>query len=755
MAQISSNTLAYDQIYLKIKDFYLKEINNKFISNQERAEEYRKLLNEIHDSLGGPLVKFDPFIKGEPPYSEKFNNFTSSFARDLGLVSKQLDYLNAKTINTFNLFSLEVETEKKYVERIASKAKILQMYSKAPAEDLIYIGDSFDNADQIDITKIPIGLNPNIENGIFTLPIARVRPWNVRSVTIDTSVSNGFLGNDHQVVKAVSTDPNSDYKYVYSNNKSISSITGIGDGNPLTYFEYEGLNVDKNSNNLVNYALRSENEFCYISHKDVSPENIDGALLNWSIFDMEDPLTLKVSMENSNPSLANSITITPYFGSTNLVKVTSILATKSNGELMEILSSPIYIGSSFSSLNLEISNNYFYNKATIKFSETKVSKFQITFEQNSYQNIQIKHSYWKPNYSNESNQDSPFYGLSRFNPDALNRDIYESVQYDKYALLPEITQPNKFKDIGQASQSIEVRLKKKPIAYSGYGIVLKLIPAQLDSATPSFEGGELNVVPSPFSSPQTVYYYNWISGDTPEEDSFTYVDQLVDLFLPDDSLVEQAGSPRVFNSESEAQNDYERLQTYLNSINNILYIPQIYQYYIVDEFSIEQLTYTTTERNVTYRVPIALVDEVYNAKRKAIGIRDISVAYEVYANKAEIISTPYKFDTPIETFMLSVDSSIDNLFADKIQANYYISANNSNWIQVSPVQLYSNGIAEVLVFNKNIPTNYQIPGVAYINYPQIDKEIKDIRVRIELFKDRSVNVTPSIYSYQLMARIQK
>lgn len=755
MAQVSANTLTYDQIYLKIREFYVKEINNQFFTNQQRLEEYKNLLTDIYNSIGGPLVKFDPIIKGEPPMSDKFNRFSDQFSQDLALVSKQLDYLNAKTINTFNLFSSEVETEKKYIERISSKAKILQMYSKAPAEDLIYIGDSFDNSDQIDITKIPIGLNPNIDNGTFTLPIARSRPWIPRSVTIDTNSSNGFLGNNHQAIKNISLDQNSEYKYVYTNNRNLSFLTTIIDNNPLTYFEYEGLNVVKSSNPDVDQNLLSEKEFSYIAGRNVSPNVTEGSLINWSNFNLDNTLNLKISMENSSANMCNCINIAPYFGSMSLVKISSIKATKSNGEVVEIINSPIYIGSSFSSLNLDISKDYFYNKATIRFPEMKVNKFEIFFEQDSYQNIEVQHAYWKPSYSNNSQQDSPFFGLSRFNPDGLSPDLYESIQYDKSLIIPKISLPNEFKDAPSAAKVVDVRLTKKPVEYNGYGIELKLIPAVIDSATPSLPSGESNIIPKSDYEIETVYYYSWITGDSPEEDYFSYVENLSDLFVPDDVKLELIGNPSVFDIPQALEADLERLQAYLSSIDNVLFVEETYDYFIVDEILISPLTYTAPAKNLSYRVPISLNYEIYDAKRKAIGIRDISVTYETYANRAEIVSTPYIFDTPIETLMLSVDSTISNLFNNKIQSNYYISVNESQWIEISPVQLFSNGIAEVLVFNKNIPTNYQIPGVAYINYPEIEKQIKNVRVKIEISKDRLTNVTPSIYSYQLMVRMQR
>ena len=146
---------------------------------------------------------------------------------------------------------------------------------------------------------------------------------------------------------------------------------------------------------------------------------------------------------------------------------------------------------------------------------------------------------------------------------------------------------------------------------------------------------------------------------------------------------------------------------------------------------------------------------MYRAKRLAIGIRDISVSYETYADQAEIVSTPYLFDAPVEAIMLSVETNIDNTFSNKININYYISADGSNWMKISPVQLDTQGIAEVIVFNKNIPDSYQIPGVAYLNSPKVPNIVNKIYVKIEMIKNKNTNITPLIYSYELIAKVKK
>lgn len=815
MAQVSSNLMAYDQIFLKIRDFMILEKTNSFKTNEERIEKYNQLLSEIYQGISGPMTKFDPYIKGEPPISSKINKFSKDLANDMNVIAEHVDYLVAKTINTFNLFSTEIENEKRYAERIASKAKILQMYTKSPSNDVVYLGDSFDNADQVDFNRVKINFNPHIYNGSFSLPIVKSRLWSPNRVSITSS--DGFMGNNHQVIRSTSSDGTSSYRYIFESNPTISSVAGIIDSNPLTYFEYEALNVDRDSG-PVNKNTVSDNEFSYVTGTRSDVTQGAGSLTNWSNYDLTKPLVLTVVMESNVATNANSIDIVPYFGSSNFVKVNQIRIFKEDGTSEDILDKAIFIGSSFAPLTIESAQNYFYNKATVKFSERKILKVEVIFEQDSIQDIDIKHLYWKPNYPQDEETESPFYGLSRFNPDVLSRDIYEEVTYNKDIIIPPLHQPNKFKANTNNPGSIKVTLKKKPVVYNAY-----IITFDVDG--------------------EKVYFQNWT---TDLNDPDRYIQWKVS---PDFEAPPNADDPRpvkYFQSESDANQDYQSVISFINGIKQPIsttgtvssvagagpwtatitgmtdvqllevgaYItatdgtgklfggtpqsvrvseitsstsikytvtggtppvpgtvtgisrtnfvsissssfPTASELLNIINPAVEYITHTGVGRTLEPVVPITAETEMYRAKRLAIGIMDISVSYETYADQAEIVSTPYLFDAPVEAIMLSVETNIDNTFSNKININYYISADGSNWMKISPVQLDTQGIAEVIVFNKNIPDSYQIPGVAYLNSPKVPNIVNKIYVKIEMIKNKNTNITPLIYSYELIAKVKK
>ena len=456
MTQLSANLLSYQQLLIKVSRLISIVNSTGIFSKEEIASEYSNILTEVQEQIGAPLTQYDPFIKGEPPISSKINLFFDGCSTDLNTIASQVDFLNAKSISIFNLFSTEIENEKRFSERIASKSKILQMYSRSPADDIFYVGDSFDNDDLIDYSKIQAGLNPLIKNGVMTLPVSATQKWNANAVKVLSS--RGFIGNSHQVTKAIDSEESSEYKYIYQNSSTLNNLTSLKDSNPLTYFEYEALNVDKSRPTPQPSIPAREHEFKYIKSEFNSSDTSESDLIDWSTYNTADPLVLDLELASSNSSVANSIDITPYFGSMKYVEVPTVLVHGKDAVSQEALDAPIYIGSSLVPLNLQMAKSYFYSKATIRFTERQVFKIQISFKQPEYSNIEIQHVYWKPT---SSNRDNPFVNLERFNPDALNKDIYEKVEYNKYSLLPTVSNPTEYSKLGQAFKSVDVSIKKK------------------------------------------------------------------------------------------------------------------------------------------------------------------------------------------------------------------------------------------------------------------------------------------------------
>lgn len=63
MAQLSFNTIFYDQLVKNIQTFLGKYKNNNFASYEEMAQEYNKLISDINRYSGSQISKYDPYIK--------------------------------------------------------------------------------------------------------------------------------------------------------------------------------------------------------------------------------------------------------------------------------------------------------------------------------------------------------------------------------------------------------------------------------------------------------------------------------------------------------------------------------------------------------------------------------------------------------------------------------------------------------------------------------------------------------------------
>lgn len=312
MAQLSTNTVFYDQLIKKVQAFLRKYSKNTVSSYEDMSEEFHTLITEINKYSTEPIAKYNQVIKGEPPSSEKFNKFISEVADDLNIIAKQLDYQSAQLVSLYNLFNSEIEKENQFANRIKSKVRILQAYSEAPSEDLYYFGDSFENMDFIDIEKIPKNLFASIRNGNASLPVIDTNSWNIRSISVDESESNGFIGNNHAVYAKENVDSN--YRYLFQDNNSVGLLQNVTDSNPLTYFEYEGIYIDpvqKNKNAAKDF------EFTYSSK--VSTDGKTNTIYkNWSEKPLNEPLKLTLKLKADSSKKTNSISIIPYFGQSRI-----------------------------------------------------------------------------------------------------------------------------------------------------------------------------------------------------------------------------------------------------------------------------------------------------------------------------------------------------------------------------------------------------------------------------------------------------
>jgi hypothetical protein len=720
MTQASSNTIIYEQIMSKILSFIERYNNKEIYTKQDMVNEFNQIVSEINNNTNQPLVSIEQFIKGEPPSSEKLNRFLSNMRNDIEIVSRQMDYLTAKAISSFNLFSQEIQSEKFHTERIVSKSKILQMYSSSPSKDIVYLGDSFENMDLVDFGRISTRNLPLINDGAFTLPIESSRPWQASRVLIIDS--NGFFGNNHQAVKSLSENQEEYYAFKFESSRYSSDLRSLVDNNASTFFEIEKVTVDTSD---IGNGIPLPDEFCYFVESSSLRDGQGSSgqeKITWNNT-LDLPLKFKVSLRNNTPSQANCVRVYPFFENALSVKVSEILVFDRENTAINVLSSPIYIGASPLTYSYEEFSNYYHNSATVYFDEMLTSRIDIVFEQESFEDIIAKHMYWKPDYKGENLDGSPFFGLDRFNPGIISGEVV----YNKNTLIPNLRSALVEKTF---KTTISLPVTITPIVDKSQKYYIKLI-AEKDGEKKDFFFSSLSL--------QDDYDESWLGFDI--QDFNSGPDSLINFYI---------------NTEN-AESQLEFIVNKFNEIfqNEWLIGPSGSEFTVdKDSLKIESFSNFTENSPTRINVPLSNDFEIRQAKRRSIALKSVEVSHEKYANEAEIVSRVFQYDRPVETLMLSLNYKNNKEFVGSSNISAFVSLGETDqWISISPIEFSFLGVPEVLSLNQNITSNYRIAGVSYLNYPAIPEKVKDIRVRLRIAKDPNINYTPQIYSYLLMAKV--
>ena len=621
----------------------------------------------------------------------------------------------------------------------------MQIYSSSPANDLFYVGSSFDSSDYVDYSRIENQeYLPLIKNGAATLSVTSSQTWPVDRVYVDESNSNGFYGNNHSVY----LDEKGQYVYYFTLSPTSRSSTNAADGNPLTFFEYEQVNL------IGSKPTDSKSfEFKYI---DDTPNTKNENYIDWSSFNTN-KLKLTMVLENDTAEPANYVLINPYFGDNGYISkdiiVSKIEVTDDKKNVENILQSPIYISSSFIPSSLDVSKNFYYREANIKFLQRNVKSIKIYFEQENATTTKIKNVYFRPDPALVKS-DSPYYNQSRFDPNSPSiptGEIYPEVAWSNVTfkdsdLIPSLSRPNAYKSEVFNTITPQIVLKRDVPAKKGWGIKVVKKDGKAFYLTNYFIGS--------FSqSENRLEGYTGITAANLTEyitESKSLSQSLYSIWIsPDDATNIRTSILTWFNTTTQ------------NGINNAnVTSQQKYTAFDISSISIVSIESDNKEtKQKQYSVPLSREFEVLEAERKSISIRDITLGVESYSNRGQIISRPFSFISNIEFLTISAESSLSGIVPsgsvdDYIQ--YYISLDNGKqWIQIASIESPSAQVGEVISLNQNVDQKFKIPGVEYYNAPAIPQDPKEVLVKIDFKKPDSTNITPILYSYKLGVKVKQ
>ena len=171
-----------------------------------------------------------------------------------------------------------------------------------------------------------------------------------------------------------------------------------------------------------------------------------------------------------------------------------------------------------------------------------------------------------------------------------------------------------------------------------------------------------------------------------------------------------------------------------------------------DRYYDPSFSISNVEPGVTTSNALVKEVEIFNGKRWAIGVRDITVNQSEYVETSVMISKPFRINGTVDRVSIEAESFIPSSFSkDKLWIKYYVSPDNAaNWYQISRIQDDYLGIPEILSFNDPIPSEFREQNIGYYF---TSNAVNSLRVKVELSRPSSgKNLTPILYWYRLKVR---
>lgn len=147
--------------------------------------------------------------------------------------------------------------------------------------------------------------------------------------------------------------------------------------------------------------------------------------------------------------------------------------------------------------------------------------------------------------------------------------------------------------------------------------------------------------------------------------------------------------------------------------------------------------------------------EVVAGWRYCLGLRDINIYTNTFADTSEIISQPHILEREIEAISLSVLERVPDEFIDVIETRndwiqYYISLNDIDWYQISPV--HHNVLTEDTIPPKiyTLNTHYYADSNERPGYIETDEPVHQVRLKAVFTRPEHLpSFTPILEEYTL------
>jgi hypothetical protein len=304
-----------------------------YATKEELLQAYGEVASMFEKTAGASLFEYTDALPDTEPSLQWRNDLATGLNRDLILLFFEMNQLGQLMSGLFNQQVSETDDLIGRIKRIRSKVGDYQLISGASG---ISIGESFLNTDNLDIGSDLISTEEaevNTVEGAVTSKEQEIEVLSVESITIDSSNSNGVLGNNEETGVT----------------EFHNDTAAIIDNNPDTWTEYENVVFQ----DAVTEALR-----------------------------------LRVIMKLSQQSIVNKIEIDPVnFGQLSPVSIKDIRVSADGENWVSIVGDlPLaeYLGESEENTYvLSPESSRFSGKFAYTFLPRKVTHVSVDLEQDS------------------------------------------------------------------------------------------------------------------------------------------------------------------------------------------------------------------------------------------------------------------------------------------------------------------------------------------------------------------------------------
>lgn len=753
MTQQSPSALFYSQAMRLIDDIKRQYLSGELKTTDEIVAAVQGFVTDYNNSAGRPLTKFEPFVEGEPPSSEKMADLWKSLETDLNVAQDHLDVVRASAVFMHNYITTELLQASRENQKAVNKLKALQLYSSAQDLNVVVLGDFFKDRNLIDESFTPAGNRVVIDNpGYLTLaPSGGVNDFTNSARVKILSTSNGFKGNNQEVLAGADNSKETTIKFQAESVRHEKESV-ILDSEPNTWFEYE-----------YNYVFPGDrfNARNYNFHYINDAAGATSELVDWAIGPDNGVLKLDLEFDLNTVKKINQIVLTPFGMSENKnnpVQVTKVQISKDGTNWLNVVPSNVWVGSNTEISSLRSVESFVLGNAVWLFSEQETRYIRISIEQPEPLDANIGHLYYTRTPSTSDTSSTTDYVESA--TPSLDNDFETAVD-------------NVFAKWTEKDTNNTVTVTKSSVHYHHGSSAVKLV---------NTAGGEDDYMYRNYSArkiqPNTEYMFSaWCYVASIDEPALNRRGLHASLVKKNNKR-KFLGRTKINMTHPIGQWErHEVIFTTPREFDHItlrLYSPKGTVYW--DDVRLAPTSATQNPPSTPAPVrqegpnpPLSNPVKYYSAanvvgggltqrreffegKRWVIAVRDVSITSKVYSTAGSMVSHPFKAGGLIDRIALEADIVIPpNYPANTTWVRFYVSPDNGlTWLPIARVQDDFTGIPEVIAFNDPLPSEFRESGVYYYDS---SKAVDSLRVKIEISRpyDQSSS-TPVVKSYKLKMR---